>query len=851
MFFSNNHTHDSCAEKRACRNTSTGRQLHPSVYPLCLIISMTWSNMIFGEEQFNTAFLQGGASVDLQALLSSNQVLPGKYRVDLYSNEVLMGRRDIDFKTNERNGEIQPCLTIDLIQQLGVDVRKLQDQGLLDPQLPQACYDLTSLIELASWRYDSSRLRLYFSVPQLAMARGVRGFVDSQLWDEGVIAGFINYQFNSNRNSTEYSRHVSNNLGLRNGINVGPWRLRNESNLNTGTGRASTFVSNRSYVQRDVTSIKGQISAGEIFSDSELFNSVRYRGVKLASDDGMRADSERGYAPIIRGVAESNAVVEIRQDNYILSTTSVPPGPFEINDIYPTGSNGDLEVVIIEADGRRRVSRQAFSALPTMVREGQFKYSVSAGHYASNDESAESPLFISSTGAYGLNSNLTGIVGLQASENYQAFSIGAAKNTTLGAVSFDVTQSSSRALDKTTKGNSVRALYAKTFTGTDTNFTLAAYRYSTEGFRNFSDHVQDVSEGVQRTGNSKTRTDLTVNQTLGGARQYGSLYINASDQRYWNRGGSRSFSAGYTNNWGELNYNVSISKTMDIDQSGASNMDRQVNLSVSFPLGSRPRSPRAFVSTTRERQDNSTQLGVSGYFADNSDSFYSVQASDSTQSGQSGSLSVNTRTSMADIGVGYSKGRGFDSQNVSLSGSVVAHAGGLNLGQTVGETFALVEVPGISGIEISSHTGVTTGHNGYAVIPNTQPYRVNWLSLDTRNLGGDIELDNATQQRVPRRGAVVVARFEGRKGRRVQFDLFDAQNLQIPFGAVIEDEEGQQLAISDPAGKALAMVDKDSATLRIKWQGNHCKAVYSLPKRSPKINYERFTLICVPETVTR
>ena len=857
MFFSNNHTHDSCAEKRA--RIFTTETLALTDLPRCLFLTITLSSMAWGEEQahqpeehFNSAFLQGATSVDLHTLLSTNRVLPGNYRVDLYSNEVLVGRRDIEFAPNALNGKVEPCMTVDLIQQLGVDVQKLHDQKLLDPELPNTCHDLSSMIDQATWRFDSSRLRLYFSVPQLAMARGMRGFVDPELWDEGVPAGFINYQFSSNRNTNPYSTQVSTNLSMRNGLNLGPWRLRNESNFSTSTGHANTFESNRSYVQRDVTALKGQFSAGEILSDTELFNSVRYRGVKLASDDGMRADSERGYAPIIRGVADSNAVVEIRQDNYILYTTTVPPGPFEISDIYPTGSNGDLEVVIIEADGRRRVSKQAFSALPTMVREGQLKYSVSAGQYASNAVGVASPSFVSSTAAYGLNSNLTGIAGLQASENFQTFSVGAAKNTVLGAVSFDLTQSSSRAKGKTTKGNSVRALYAKTFTGTDTSFTLAAYRYSTEGYRSFSDHVEDISEGVRsRSGSSKTRTDLTVNQTLGGTRQYGSLYINGTDQRYWNRGGSRTFSAGYSNNWGELNYNVSASKSLDIDERGLSHTDTQVNLSLSFPLGSRPRSPRAFVSTTRERNGNSSQLGISGYLSDSSDSFYSIQAGDSSQGGQSGSLSVNTRTSIADIGVGYSKGQGFDSQNLNISGSMVAHAGGVNLGQTVGETFALVEVAGISGVEISTHSGVSTGNNGYAVIPNAQPYRVNWLSLDTRNLGGDVELDNATQQLVPRRGAVVVARFEGRKGRRIQFELADANNRPIPFGASLEDAKGVQLAISDPTGKALAMVEDDSATLTIKWQGKQCLATYALAPKPEKVNYERYTLICLPDTEGR
>src|SRR5690606_18348775 len=249
-------------------------------------------------------------------------------------------------------------------------------------------------IDQATLRYDSTRLRLNASIPQIAMLKGRRGYVDPALWDNGVSAAFINYQFNTNRNRDDYGRWTFNNLGLRNGINLGAWRLRNESNYRTGTGQRSSFTSNRTYLQRDVTSLQGQLTLGEIYSDAHLFDSVRYRGIKLATDEAMRADSERGYAPIIRGVAETNATVEIRQNDYILYSTTVAPGPFEINDIYPTGSNGDLEITIIEADGRRRVSLQAFSSLPTMVREGQLNYSLSAGEFNSNGDDLKKPAFV-------------------------------------------------------------------------------------------------------------------------------------------------------------------------------------------------------------------------------------------------------------------------------------------------------------------------------------------------------------------------------------------------------------------------------------------------------------------------
>ncbi|MGU9855636.1 fimbria/pilus outer membrane usher protein [Pseudomonas sp. LF245] len=817
--------------------------------PLLVALGFSTACQAEGDEQFNTSFLQGAASsVDLQSLLATSNVLPGNYRVDLYGNETLVGRRDIDFRRNPGNGRIEACLTLDMVQQLGVDIAKLQASGKPVGDDPNACLDLPTLIPGASVRYDVPRLRLLVSVPQSAMERGRRGYVDPALWDEGVSAAFINYQLSSNRNSTEGQNTLSNNLGLRNGINLGGWRLRNESNFNSSTDRPSTFKSNRSYVQHDVTALKGQFSAGDIFSDADLFDSVRYRGVKLGSDDGMRADSERGYAPIIRGIAQTSATVEIRQNHYILYTANVPPGPFEISDIYPSGSNGDLEITVIEADGSRRVTVQAFSSLPIMVREGQLNYSLSAGQYNSNSDGQQSPQFVSGTLGYGISSNLSGIVGVQASEDFQAMSVGVGRNTPIGAVSLDMTHSASRTFGQAVTGNSLRALYAKTFTGTDTSFTLAAYRYSTEGYRTLTEHVEELSsDGQRRTGNSKTRTDLTVNQSLGRNQQLGSVYVNASDQRYWSRGGSQSLSAGYSNYWGQVSYNVGATYTKDVGNAGPSNNDTLVNLSLSFPLGSTPRAPRAFVSSSTQKNNDTTQVGVNGYMTDDSDTYYSLQGGNSSTGGSNGSANLSTRTSVMDVSASYSQGRGYNSQSLNVAGSVVGHAGGINLGQTVGETFALAQVEGVSGVKIGSFSGAETGSNGYAVVANAQPYRVNWISLDTRDLGADIEIDNATQQVVPRRGAVVLARYVSKTGRRVQFALFDAQHKPIPFGASLEDSAGKQLAISDPNGKALALVEQDAGTLVIKWGEQQCQASYALGERNKKLNYERVDLRCAPQ----
>ena len=41
----------------------------------------------------------------------------------------------------------------------------------------------------------------------------------------------------------------------------------------------------------------------------------------------MLPDSLSGYAPTIRGVAQTNARVTVRQNGYIIYSTYVPPGP--------------------------------------------------------------------------------------------------------------------------------------------------------------------------------------------------------------------------------------------------------------------------------------------------------------------------------------------------------------------------------------------------------------------------------------------------------------------------------------------------------------------------------------------
>ncbi|WP_415915772.1 fimbria/pilus outer membrane usher protein, partial [Serratia marcescens] len=50
-----------------------------------------------------------------------------------------------------------------------------------------------------------------------------------------------------------------------------------------------------------------------------------------ASDINMRPNSQQGFSPIVRGVAQSNALVKVLQNGNLIYQENVPPGAFTLD----------------------------------------------------------------------------------------------------------------------------------------------------------------------------------------------------------------------------------------------------------------------------------------------------------------------------------------------------------------------------------------------------------------------------------------------------------------------------------------------------------------------------------------
>ncbi len=94
----------------------------------------------------------------------------------------------------------------------------------------------------------------------------------------------------------------------------------------------------------------------------------------------------------------ARAQVSIKQNGYEIYQSTVPPGPFTIDDLYAAGNGGDLQVTIKEADGSRQVFSVPWSTVPVLQREGHTASPSPPGEYRSGNSQQETPDFFQSTG---------------------------------------------------------------------------------------------------------------------------------------------------------------------------------------------------------------------------------------------------------------------------------------------------------------------------------------------------------------------------------------------------------------------------------------------------------------------
>jgi outer membrane usher protein len=845
---------------------------------------------------FDRSLLAGAGSntTDLSRFEHGNPVLPGTYNLDIYLNNTWMGRTDVRFASASPRTSATACVTRRLLDQLGLHPARLSETLQARLKDPAACVGIGELIPGAAMTLDMSTLRLDTSVPQAYLGQMPRDYVSPEYWDQGVPAALLNYDLNSYHYSNHGVSQTSTYLGLNAGLNLGPWHLRQDATVNWQSGTAGAPARREwhnidAYLQRDLPSMRALLTIGDSYTDGTVFDSYGLRGVQLATDDRMLPNSLRGYAPVVRGVADTNAKVTVRQNGVQIYQTTVAPGPFTIKDLYPTGYGGNLDVTVTEADGRVRTFSVPYASVAQLLRPGITRYDIAIGQLRDVSLS-HMPNVVQATVQHGFSNFFTGYAGLVGSQGYAAALLGGAINTRYGALALDVTQADARIPGyKAQNGQSVRLTYSKIIPSTQTSLSVAAYRYSTSGYLSLGDAaiardyarrgldalqyipppnvpmIDGVPEqslltqaqqaalsgsafttnsilagvGLQRRRNNFT---LTLSQRLG--QGAGSLYANGSISDYWNRGGrDTQFQVGYNNNFRRLSYNLSATRTRD----PFGRYDNEYMLSFSLPLGDSAHAPTLSLNMNRSDSGGSqSQAMLSGTLGtDNQFNYGATATHGGDGSGNAGTLNAGYRSPYVVFNASYGKGQGYSQSSLSVSGAIVAHPGGVTFGQPVGDTVGIVYVPGAGGARLNNAAGARVDHFGYALVPYLTPYSLNTIEVDPKGLPLGVQLDATSAQVAPYAGAVVMMKFKTRSGHALIARIRRADGSPLPFGTEVLDAHGQPVGVVGQGGLALLRVAGQSGQLGAQWEGAHgdtrvCSFAYTVPASNPSEHGQPF-----------
>lgn len=877
-----------------------------STSALCMYLF--FSQGAFAEYYLPADLVTGGdeAIADLAKLSGSAGQLPGIYEVAIQVNGQYKLTKKVKFIATEEtqetsdevtNGEptedsakeldtsdlkqdkplhddsgLTPCLSQKDLQTLGIDLSTVKNADTIDDK---TCVSINNIISGAYTLFDFQKMRLEISVPQIAMQRLGRGGTSPALWDEGINAALLNYRFNGSNSSGASGDRQSSYLNLDGGFNLGGWRIRDAWSISRQSNQQNTEQNVqhlKSYVGRTIIPLKSELRIGDSTTSGSIFDSLGLRGVQLWSDDSMSPNSERGFAPIIRGTANSNAKVTIKQNGYIVYETNVSSGEFAIDDLYPMYSSGDLDVEVVESDGSVQTFSVPYSSVPVLIREGRWKYEFAAGQYRSSSDQYDTPTFMQGTLTEGISQNVTLYQGLQLSDKYRAGLLGIGLNMgEWGALSMDMTYADSILPDdRRDKGQSFRFLYGRSFMPTGTTFQLVGYRYSTQGFHtldetalketsgwlhdndldenNGSDNTPDSSDYYDLSQNKHMRLQANISQKLG---DYGSVYLNGVRESYWGVAGiSESVQLGYSNSWAGINYNLSYRHERNPNFAGA---DNTLYMSMSFPLSKwlSSEAPPVYATSSMQQDKNgnmSFNNGISGVLLEQNNLSWQVSEGHSAGSSANVNAGMTYSGGYGQVSAGYSHSAENKQVSYGVSGGLIAHSDGVTFGQSLGETNILVSAPGANDLPLESGHGVSTDWNGYAIKPYASNYRENRVALDVSELNDTTEIENTVQNVIPTRGAIVRADFTTKVGFKAILTL-NHQQKRVPFGSSVTSEDGINSGIVGDDGQVYLTGLSKKGLLNVQWgsgRSQRCHAEYEIPEKDDEpVTLVQITAPCV------
>lgn len=763
-----------------------------------------------GIMEFNTDVIDAKdrSNIDVSHFARKGYVMPGEYPLTLKVNGIEVRDISVTFTAPESDPhDSQPCITPEITSLLGLK-DDVQQKLIWQTHKDQQCLDPSSLPGITA-QGDLGNSALRVAIPQAYLAYSAPNWDPPSRWDNGV-AGVL-FDYNVNGSKTYRQQGESNTLlsgSGTTGANLGPWRLRADWQAQydkSGNQTNSSMDWTRYYMYRALPGLGAKLSMGETDLNSNLFDSFRYAGAGLETDDQMLPPNLQGYAPEVTGVARSNATVIISQQGRMIYQTQVAQGPFRIQDLSQSVA-GTLDVQVKEQDGSVQNFQVDTASIPYLTRPGMVRYKMIAGRPMDWEHHVEGDPFVSTEFSWGITSGWSLLGGMMGSKNYNAIALGFGRDLlAFGALSLDFTQSRSRLPgDNTRTGGAYRLNYSKKFDDLDSQITFAGYRFAQKNFRSMSDYLEARYHQDERApgetfnynaGQSKELYTMNFSKQFRAARL--SIYGNYSHQTYWNQPESNR-------------YSVSASQYLDIGRwKGITvtltgyrtefwgSRDDGAYMTINIPW-----SNGGTLSYNGQTSRSGTTQTLGWYDNLDANNQYSLQAGrgyggSNVASGYFTHYGDYSRTTLS---ASYSEGD-YHSFAGSVQGGMTATLHGVALHPTgaPGGTRLMLDTNGVSGVPVRGSNGADQHSNllGTAVVTGLTSYWRNSTGINVDAMSDDMEASHPITQLTLTEGAIGYRKLDVMQGRKMFAVLKFADGSSPPFGSIIYRDDHQVGVVED------------------------------------------------------
>ena len=767
--------------------------------------------------QFNTDVLDlnDRTNIDLSQFSRSGFILPGTYLMRVQINTHSLPEQRIAFYPPDDDPKgSQACVSADLVEQLGLKKDQLSQLAWWKDG---ECLDNSSLpgLEVSG---DLSTSTLHISIPHAYLEYSAQNWDPPSRWDEGVPGLLLDYSLTAqsiNQRNAASRTNLTGNGTV--GANAGPWRLRADwqGRIDENTRRQQRLEWNRFYAYRALPSIGSRLMLGENYLYSDLFDSFRFTGFALNSDDSQLPPNLRGYAPEVVGVAKTNAKITISQQGRVIYETLVAAGPYRIQDLS-NAVTGSLDVRVEEQDGTVNSFKVESSSIPYLTRPGTVRYKLASGRPTLQDGGLGS-VFGSGEFSWGVSNGWSLYGGGISDSNYTALSLGVGRDLlAFGALSFDVSQARTTLHDDTLAGSSYRLSYSKRFEEYDSQFSFAGYRFSEKSYVSMSEYLNARRYGRPVEG-SKSLYTVTFNKHFRDAGL--SAYLTYTDQSFWDRPSNqrwnlslaRSFSVGSVKN---INASLNMFSNQERNlRTGTQKNTTGMFVSLTLPLG---RTGSLSTSANRSQNKNtysarfSDQLGERSHYQLTADSNsvggYLSHAADHADLSLSASLQENRHTSL-----GMSARGGATLTPYGGAGHRSSGAGGTRL---------MLDTSGVSGVPVRGYGRATTSNFfGKAVVPDVNSYVRTAASVDLEKLPANVEATRSVTELTLTEGAIGYRTLDVVAGHKAMAVLRLPDGSAPPFGGTVRNEKRQETGIVNDGGSVYLSGIRPGERMVVSWGG--------------------------------